>query len=36
MAIKEFVVFRKQDTGNTLLFFNALECKIKSNSPRYV
>lgn len=36
MTIKEFVAFHKQDTGKTLLFFNALEYKIKTNSPRYV
>lgn len=36
MTIKEFVAFLKQNTDKTLLFFNALECKIKSNSPRYV
>lgn len=36
MTIKEFVAFHRQDTGKMVLFFNALECKIKSNCPRYV
>lgn len=33
MIIKEFVAFCKQDTCKMLLFFKALECKIKSNNP---